>query len=546
MYTTRMKEIVTFAANRASKLDKLPSGLWHHHDIRNNFYDASYIIAAAVDQSIKVDFDRQQAIQEAEQVMLNVLRLQDRQPDSATYGHWPLRLEPSPTEAKVNPLPAELMGLLMVYFYKQYNEHLSAALRIEFEAAFATLYNSNFYKVPLQYYHHHEAKYTAAKLIYGTMFADEELLKDGYESLVATIGRIKEVGMTEYGCLPWFWHWVQAFTSAYYIAQDKQVREALHEMLDYLWKTRAIFYWKGAWIGAHSRGLPHDLPADGNMLFDYVQFGDFPFPTDLPRMEYAGFLFYEAPERAKAVIQNRKYPHEVKQLVPAKPEASNYEVLHSYVYMDNSFAAGGMWERATEFDNEQHRWSITLPASGDGSANRVYFFHPGEHFGGVESNDWRHQSNSEQVLLHKGAVLALYPIAQDEADYIVGCLPKGTWIQDEQALFGQCGDVYIAVYLEQKYTAEERSTAWRIISRGSSNSAAVEAINVEEAAQLNIANLEQFAAAMREKPAVFSNGRVGEYCTLANDKLVINLDNESARCLINDHKVSFDEYRVMP
>ncbi|MEF2245996.1 hypothetical protein [Paenibacillus sp. IITD108] len=546
MYISRMKEIITYCANRAGKLEKLPSGFWHHHDIRNNFYDASYLFAAALDHSIALEVDREHAKREAEQVMLQVLRLQDRHNESDTYGHWPLRLEPSPAEAKVNPLPAELMGLLMVYFYKRYKQELSAELRAEFEAAFETLRNSSFYRVPLHYYHHHEAKYTAAKIIYGTIFNDSGLLKDGAESLEATLERIKKVGMTEYGCLPWFWHWVQAFTSAYEIAEDEQLRSKLKEMLDFLWDTRAVFYWKGAWVGAHSRGLPHDLPSDGNVLFDYVQFGDFSFPADVPRVEYAGFLYAEAPVYAIAKVNERTYPHEVKQLVPAKPEASNYEVLHSYVYMDKSFTAGGMWERAVEFDNEQHRWSITLPASGDGLANRVYFFHPGVHFGGVESNDWRHQSNIEQIVMHKGAVLALYPIADNEADHIIGCLPKGTWLFEEKAMYGQCGDVYIAVHLQQSYTAEERSVAWRIVSQGSSNGAAVEAISLEEAAKQGIANLEQFADAQRQKPAVFAGGHGAEYRTLANDRLELRLNEEMNQfhSIVNEQEVSFEAYRV--
>ena len=35
-------------------------------------------------------------------------------------------------------------------------------------------------------------------------------------------------------------------------------------------------------------------------------------------------------------------------------------MLHSYVYITESFAIGGMWERIREFDNEQHRWDVAF------------------------------------------------------------------------------------------------------------------------------------------------------------------------------------------
>lgn len=103
--------------------------------------------------------------------------------------------------------------------------------------------------------------------------------------------------MPEYGSLPWFWHWVQAFTCALELVppEDTELTTSLKEMLDHLWNVRAEFYLRGAWVGAHSRGWPHDVPGDANVLHDYVQFGDFQLPEMMPRTEYAVYYSIKHP-----------------------------------------------------------------------------------------------------------------------------------------------------------------------------------------------------------------------------------------------------------
>lgn len=544
MFEQRLNEIVFHTACMAARRPLRESGLWHHGDIRNNFYDASYIIAAAADTTMELPFDRMEAVERAERVLLQVVRLQDRTPGSATYGHWPLGLDPDPAEAKPNPLPAELMGLLMAYFVKRYRHVLSESLQAEFRIAFETLYRSDFYRTPLYHYHHHEAKYTAAKLIYGTMFGDAGLLDDGIACLKATLDRIKSAGMTEYGCLPWFWHWIQAFACAFHCVERQDIKDMLAEMLDFLWEERAAFYWKGTWIGAHSRGLAHDIPSDGNVLFDYVQFGDFSFPETVPRVEYAGLLFYPAPDSVRALAVGRSFPAEVKKLVPPKPEASAYETLHSYVYVEEHYAVGGMWERTLEFDNEQHRWSATLPLTGNGDANKAFFFHPGAGFAGEDSADWRHQSEVEEVLLHRNVVMALYPISDEGPDYIVGCLPKGRWLDQDRAIFGQCGDVYIAVYLMQPYRMTLTDRAWRVISPGRANGVVMEVVDGRAARQAGMADLESFASARLATKAVFDQEKLAaSYETTSGDVLELRCDRRDAvKRSVNGVPVRFDGY----
>ncbi|MNJ51134.1 hypothetical protein D3C77_464310 [compost metagenome] len=84
-----------------------------------------------------------------------------------------------------------------------------------------------------------EAKYTAAKLIFGQQFSDHELLEEGRHCLRRTLQVLRKEGMAEYGSLPWFWHWVQAFTCAWELIEDESIKGEIAEMLDHLWSLRA-------------------------------------------------------------------------------------------------------------------------------------------------------------------------------------------------------------------------------------------------------------------------------------------------------------------
>lgn len=318
-YALRQREIIQKVAAEALELPLKDSGLWFHNDVRNNFYYACYLFAAAVDDSLLPEAVREQARQKAETVLLETVLLQNRQPGTHLYGHWPLGLDPLPREAAPHELPVEIMGSLLIWFCKHYNSQFSAALRVAVHTAAGHIYRSGFFRKEVVHYGHHEAKYTAAKLIFGQLFGDEELRADGLESLEQTLQYIRAQGMPEYGSLPWFWHWIQAFTCAWELEEDSAVQAVLSEMLDYLWHERAAFYLRGAWVGAHSRGWPHDVPADRNVLHDYVQFGDFPLSGDMPRTEYAGFLFYEAPAGARELALDRRNAIEVKRLTQRLP-----------------------------------------------------------------------------------------------------------------------------------------------------------------------------------------------------------------------------------
>ncbi|TCM97841.1 hypothetical protein EV294_103269 [Paenibacillus sp. BK033] len=490
----RQKEIIRAVALTAQSLPMLAGGLWFHHDIRDNFYYASYLFAAALDEEIQPLLDNSsEAKKKAEGVLARVLQLQQQDPAAPLYGHFPLNLNPSPEEAKAHELPVELMGSLMVYFYTRYGQHMGAELSDGFERALRHIYEGGFYRKPLQLFNHHEAKYTAAKLIFGHWYEDQELLEDGIASLKRTIGRVTTQGMPEYGALPWFWHWVQAFTCAWELTAEPALKQRLAELLDYLWRERALFYLKGAWVGAHSRGWPHDAPADRNVLHDYVQFGDFPREDRMPRTEYAGFLCYPAPEDALRRALERSQPEVVaKQMT--KMDTGEEIPLHSYAYVTKDYAAGGMWERVKEFDNEQIRWMVSFPVTGEASVNQLYFFHPGD---GWREGDPRHQSEYAEVLYDKNRILTLFPIPeQAEQQEIIGVLPKGAWITKETGLFGQVQNGFVSILLHGRYTFEELEEYNVVRLQGEPAAVAVEILGRQEAEKLAIESLPAFAERM--------------------------------------------------
>ncbi|MEK5477189.1 hypothetical protein NYE70_09555 [Paenibacillus sp. FSL R5-0407] len=554
-YTTRMNEIVRSVAEQAWREPLLTSGLWFHGDVRNNFYYASYLFAASTDPLYEEElpFDRQEAKRLAEHVLVRVLRLQQRDPDRPMYGHWPLNLDPVPEKAAPHELPVELMGSLMAYFHRKYERQMSGHLAGEFETALGHVYRGGFYRRPLTVCNHHEAKYTAAKLIFGQLYGDEELLEDGKNCLASTLERLRKEGMAEYGCLPWFWHWIQAFTCALEFATDPQVKRDLGELLDELWTLRASYYLKGAWVGAHSRGWPHDAPSDANVLHDYVQFGDFELPADMPRTEYAGFLFREAPERARSLALNRTEPAEVSRAL-WKVTDEGFRQLHSYAYVTKHYAAGGLWERVREFDNEQVRWMFSLPVRRDGQGNQLYFFHPGEGYDPSGRNP-RHQSPWMEVLYRKNVVISLYPlpaeaIEQDapEGNEVVGVLPEGEWIYEAEALFGKVDEVLFAVYLNGSYEIRPMSGYNLAVCRGSRIGVVVEAVSLEDVKTKGINSLTDFAALMAGRTPVFADegGLTVEYTGLLHEEnlRLAKLAEGKAESSVNGTEITFQQYTV--
>ncbi|RCX21578.1 hypothetical protein DFP94_102331 [Fontibacillus phaseoli] len=542
-YRNRMHEIVRIVARKAWEQPVLSSGLWFHGDIRDNFYYASYLFAASVDPAEDPTFDRQEGKKLAEQILFRVLRLQDTRIDSITYGHWPLSLETESAQPHV--LPVELMGSLMVFFLQTYEQHMSKELAELFDGALENVYQGGFYKQPLRHYGHHEAKFTAAKLIFGQRFRDDELLAEGRSCLRQTLEHIRREGMAEYGSLPWFWHWIQAFTCAWTLLEEPAVKSELSEMLDHLWNVRALYYLKGAWIGAHSRGWSHDAPKDGNVLHDYVQFGDFGLPEDMPRIEYAGFLFYEAPKSARRLAMEHVHPAEISRAFMKEVDGVNRK-LHSYVYVNNRFAAGGLWERVKEFDNEQLRWLFSLPVRLGGKGNQLYFFHPGEGYNATGS-DPRHQSEWTAVLYRKNVIMALYPLPDDASDEVIGVLPEGEWTLSDHAIFGRVEETYFAVYLTSPYEIRQRSGYYLVECKGHRTGVVVEAIGSLDAKQRGMSTLEDFVhkmSACKSRFFVDDDHRM-EYTSFLEKELLtlsVKKPGNPGEARANGDIIAFDHY----
>ncbi|MBB3113994.1 hypothetical protein FHS18_006110 [Paenibacillus phyllosphaerae] len=527
-YQERMDRITLHVAEEAWKTPRLASGLWHHNDIRNNFYEAVYLLAASVDYRLAVSFPREEGAALARAILANVLSLQDQEEGSPTIGHWPLHLGDNPARAAKNPLPAELMSCLMAVVCERYASELGTELAASFEQSLAILYRSGFYLQPQRTFSHHETKYTAAKILFGDRYGDEGLLASGRSDLRLTLERLRAEGMAEYGALPWFWHWVQSLTSAYVCISDADIKGELADLLELLWHYRAQHYLKGAWIGGRMRSLPVDLPRDRNVAFDYVQFGDFELPLPLSRVEFAGLLHYEASESTRQYAL-RTEPEEIRYSIQP---ATGGQPLHGRIYRTAYAATGGITERASEFDNEQHRWELTLPLTDAEGANRLYLFSPGE---GYTEGDPRHESDAGDLLFHGHAVLGLYgpPVSSNR---LVGVLPKGEWRFEGGRAYGELRQLYVALFMPGEFATQELSDYIALDSPGQDgmNGFVMEAIAKSDAAERGIHSIADFAAFIDERRPNWTglhNGTDGlsvSYLTFGGDELKLSVQPDSS------------------
>lgn len=553
-HINRRKEVLVFAAETAFHLPRLESGFWFHRDLRDNLYYAMHLYAASTDPEVTVSFPKDQGAWLGEEMLLLVLNLQCKAPDAPMYGHWPLNLGNDPAIAPPHTLPVELLGSLIAWYHHKFGARMGVGLRSAFEDAMRHAYRGDYYRKPVEYFNHHESKYIAQQIIWGELFQDEALAAEGRDNLRLLLDTIRANGMREYSAMPWFWHWVQSFSCARALAKDADTLQLLHDMLDYLWKVRSLTYLKGAWAGPHSRGLGHDIPADRNNLLDYVEYGDFPLPESIARLEAAGVLpASPSNNEITASAAARTDMREVRRLIPIQPQNLAEGCLHSYTFMTPDFAVGGVWERATEFDNEQHRWDVTLPANRDGSANKAYFFRPGN---GYSDGDYRHEGGLCQILLHRNAAVALFAPSEENGDagLTIGVLPKGDWLFGERQITGLVGAVYLVVHLMNPYTwseNEERGCV-EVRSEGGANGVAVEAFTVESASARGWTSLTDVAAAASSQvqEGLFSSvdsviGFRGQ--TLANGtelRLDISTDGAVKVRTVNGNPVSFEGYTV--
>lgn len=519
-FRERQKELIRLIAERASKAPMLESGLWFHGDIRDNLYYASYLYVAATEGE-QITLVKKDAVDTATSVLLRILDLQDRDPGSDTYGHWPLNLGDNPAAAPKHILPVEIMSCLLSALRSAYGADMPSELRQQLDLAIDHMYRSRYYAAPLRLYNHHEAKHTAAALVFGTLKDDAELLQSGADRVRATLAQLKNQGMSEYGILPWFWHWTQAYAAAWELVQDEDIKADIERLLEWLWQERADYYFRGAWVGPHSRSLPPDAPADRCVAFDYVQFGDFNLPATVQRPEYSGLLSYEIPEHIRQTALNRSYPVIIKKDYPAsalEPETRR----RSVVLMDYAFALGGMLDRAVEFDNEQHRWDVTFPIAQE-AVNQAYFVHPA-----AGGDKLRHSSDAEDIAVERNCLIALYlpAVDSDKERPIAGILPPGDWIADDRAVYGQVGEALLAFHLMKPFVMKARDGGMGGFDvdalEGGANGVVVEAISLREATAFGVHSLEDFVANRRaSEPQFVSSPLSASYVGIAGTMIAL-------------------------
>lgn len=556
--TERKQAIRKLAALKALELSIQPSGFWFHSDVRDNFYYAIHLFSYCTDKeasSQMSEAERQSALDLASTMISRVLSLQVQDPENPMYGHWPLNLGSDPAAAKPNLLPVELMGCLIILFYNQFQKELPLGLKSELNLSILHMYQSSVYRQPIKQIHHHEAKHTSLKLLLGHQFDDQELLQQGLRFAKQQLQHVKTFGFKEYGALPWHWHWIQAFTCVWEIVDDAAVRKTVGEMLDYLWRLRADYYLKGAWVGAQSRQWPHDGPKDNNTLLDYIQFGDFPMPSVITRLEGASLYTYQvADDIVQRAVGSASVLELKRKIRFAEVEGEVTEEAHLYTFITPDYAVGGIWERRDEFDNEQQRWDITLPLTDPAAVigvNQAFFFHPGTKY---KEGDDRHQSRYGQVLLHQDSVAQLWEVPSDDNEAypaLIGCLPKGEWSFDGRSGYGRIGNVYAVFHLMNDFSTEEKADRVSIASPfvEGANGVVMEVMSSREAKQLGIEGLEQFTARMKQAQARFT-GKSAEtegiqvsYTTRKQDELKLGTAPGNG-ATINGQPIDWNEYTI--
>lgn len=557
----RRREIAQLAATQALDLPLLPSGFWFHHDLRDNFYYAIHLFAYCADKEFKCNWSDdtcENAKQLALAMISRVLSLQVRDYNDPMYGHWPLNLGSNPSEAKPNPLTVELMGCLLILFYDKYQSELPPEASKDCYLAIKRIYRSCNNCQPSKLMVHHTAKQASLKLLLGYLLKNHKLQRQGLQLAKRQFDHIGKYGFREYGSLPWYWHWIQAFTCVWEVVDNAAVHKLMSDMLDLLWRIRADYYLQGTWVGAHSRQSPHDGPQDQNTLLDYIQFGDFPLPKKIVRLEGSALLTYEVSENIVKVATNRMEPVEIKQKIQLERwDSIVKEEVHTYVYIDRAFAVGGIWERINEFDNEQQRWKITFPLTqkNENSVNQAFFFHPGAKY--IPGDD-RHASPLGEVMYHKNTVMQMWHVpVGDYFQTMIGCLPSGEWKFEKSGGYGQIGDTYVAFQLMNEIRVEEKKDRISVSSPivNNWNGVIMEVVSSREAMNQGIHDFESFIAAMMEKnPSSFKKmGFIPEivekvivsYHTFENDGMEFSLDNlGNVERYLNHKKYTFHGYQM--
>lgn len=525
----RQKTVLQLAANKALTTPRLSSGLWFHDDMRNNLYYAMHLYVAACTEEIELLCPKTWAKEVAEEILLQLLQLQERNAEVALYGHFPLGLGTDPSQAKAHELPVELVGNLLVLLATKYESMLTTALKEQLHVSLFHIYKSGLAKVPQVYYHHHETKRFHLQINLGTYFDDQELIKQGHQHIRVILERVQTLGFQEYGILPWFWHWVQSASVVWETVKQEEVKETVQQLLNWLWTYRAEHYLQGAWIGARSRGWAHDIPADRNVLFDYIQFGDCPLPDAIVRLEAAGLIDYDAGEFIRSIALQEETTERVYMIPrPAVDEKQEKQSsLCEYVFKTKYYAVGGIQEYFREFDNEQLRYQITFPVRKDGTANQAYFFHPGQ---GYLEGDLRHASGCGEVLLYKQVAAILFPIPESERDVIVGSLPHGRWQMDQNCWVGDLNDIYLIIHIWQRNEADISSSGVKLYSSGRNNGVVMEVVTKEEAQSRGINTLDMLHRQIADNRAHFASDDKTinvNYCSFHGHEISLSVDRSN-------------------
>ncbi len=520
--------VVSRAAEEAAGLPVTRTGLWFDDDVRRTFYLAVHLFAASADLQAGPSTGQlspEQGRELACSMISRVLRLQRQDPDDPMYGHWPISVSPEHPAGVANLQPGELMVCILVLFRRRYADWLPFETLDGIDRAVRRQYESSYARTSLYEMHHHDATHVAQRLLLGQLYDDADLTRRGLDGTARLLAHLRRFGFKEYGALPWFWHWIQAFACVWEVSDDGEVKDAVAEMLEVLWDLRVDSYLAGAWVGPRSRQWPHDMPTDTNVAIDFIQFGDFPLGSALPRLEGAALFTYEVPPRIRDRALDRNEPSvDTKRVLLATAEQRVEGVVNLYTYITATHAVGGVWERRRQFDNEQHRWDVALPITErnvDRNVNHAYFFHPGPMY---SAGDLRHQSTYGDVLFLKDTVMELWNVPADDTTAhpeVLGCLPLGEWVVEDRHGYGRVEDTFMSFHTmgDVTWTAEADRIVVRapldqgrqgviveVVGRAEAESAEVRTPE-ELKAFHELVNRNMYRSMITKTPPYFSTGR---------------------------------------
>ncbi|RAV04184.1 hypothetical protein DQG13_06820 [Paenibacillus sp. YN15] len=334
--------------------------------------------------------------------------------------------------------------------------------------------------------------------------------------------RVVRYGQGEFDSTTYCVFYLTAVASLYDFSEDPRLAKQAGMMMDWYLANTAGEWLNGRFTGAHSRDYhptnEHGA-AEGGIASSWLYFGGREPDFSLGEPHYSSILAlsgYRAPDVLVAAAREREVSflhRETHDAAAAEEEPHDGHLTHQagngrskgYGYISRrgvrkvnwaapGYTLGSMWDGSQGdivWSGQMRRWSLVWDA--DAHRSTFFFTHPCPDFG-YETEDyvgkWLGSSPYEQVLQHKGALVALYcipsgesykygprqPFASDRDPYIDGFIdPAAVQLLEEGEgwTFVHGGTVLFAFKTLSPWTWTEAAGEDRMRSKGLRNAVLV-------------------------------------------------------------------------